>query len=347
MQINETLKAILRTRHYLVIDENAVANNSNITTYLNAYLLSNFGIIVDKPMFLTKDMVSQIDEEFHLNIPKSFYRNPQDTSYFTADELLIEQIVSYFAYGSDLGRIEIFKKDLPEYVVGDEFRFRTFYIINNEEARKALYDITDAYCAYTRPFSYDELEEFLTLFTNGFYDGSKVIQCKDNVFALLPTDKRFARFLDKKDIVKLSIQQFGDKAQFKNCKKNPYAWKELKEHFAEIAEYIPYVKHCPMSKKQAKYFNKIVSLCNLKLPKETNVQSPDRRALKMLSDGDIVAAADIYASNGSMLERRLKMLLSRANPQEAVEILNMIPASNPVVLYQLLATLSADESLLK
>jgi len=342
MQINETLKSILRTRHYLVIDDSDLATNNS--AYLNAYLLANFGIIVDKPSFLTKTMVNQIDEEFHLNVPKSFYENPQDTKYFTCEELLIEQIVSYFAYGSDLGRIEIFKKDLPEYVVGDELKLRTFYIINNEEARKTLYDITDAYCAYTRPFSCDELAEFLTLFTNGFYDGSEEIKCKDNVFALLPTDKRFARFLDKKDIVKLSVQRFGDKAQFKNCKKNPYAWKELQMHFSEIASYIPYVKHCPMSKKQAKYFNKIVSLGNLKLPKETNVQSPDRAALKMLSDGDIVAAADIYASNGSMLERRIKMLLSRANPQEAVEILNMIPASNPVVLYQLLATLSADDT---
>ena len=40
----------------------------------------------------------------------------------------------------------------------------------------------------------------------------------------------------------------------------------------------------------------------------------------------VVAAADIYASSGSMLERHIKMLLSRANPREAVEILDMIPA---------------------
>jgi hypothetical protein len=119
----------------------------------------------------------------------------------------------------------------------------------------------------------------------------------------------------------------------------------LKPHLDELATYIPYVKHCPMSKKQAKYFNKITSLCGIKmLTKATNAQSPDRRALKFMAEGNVVAAADIYASSGSMLERRIKMLLSRANPQEAVEILNMIPAENPIVLYQLLSNLSADDS---
>ena len=72
-------------------------------------------------------------------------------------------------------------------------------------------------------------------------------------------------------------------------------------------------------------FNKIVSLCGIKTAKASNAQSPDRRAQKFLNEGDVVAAAEIYAANGSMLERRIKMLLSRANPQEAVKILDMIP----------------------
>jgi hypothetical protein len=83
-------------------------------------------------------MVNQISDEFHLNVPKSFYNNPQDLRYFTRDELLVEQIISYFAYGSELGRIEIFAKDLPEYVVGDELKLRTFYIVTIDEAEKVL-----------------------------------------------------------------------------------------------------------------------------------------------------------------------------------------------------------------
>jgi hypothetical protein len=38
------------------------------------------------------------------------------------------------------------------------------------------------------------------------------------------------------------------------------------------------------------------------------------------------------------------MLLSRASLQEAVEILNLLPATNPIVLYQLLSTLSKDDN---
>jgi hypothetical protein len=99
-----------------------------------------------------------------------------------------------------------------------------------------------------------------------------------------------------------------------------------------------------MSKKQAKYFNKIVSLCGINAPKVSNAQSPDRRAQKFLNEGDVVAAAQVYASSGSMLERRIKMLLSRANPQEALKILDMIPAANPIVLYQLMSNLSKDDN---
>lgn len=339
MQIENTLKSILISRHYLVNDSISTVEIHH--KYYNAYLLANFGIVVDKPELLNKELVQQISEEFHLTVPNSFYSNPQDLKYFTKDELLVEQIVSYFAYGSDIGRIEFFKKDLPEYVEGDELKLRTFYIINEEKAHNILCSIMDDYCAYTRPFSSDELNEFLILYVKSFYNGTE-IKCKDNIFALLPTDKSFARFLDKKDIVKLSVQRFGDKAAFKNAK-TPEMQKILKAELADIASYIPYVKHCPLSKKQAKYFNKIVSLCGIKLPKETNAQSPDRRALKMLNEADdVVAAAYIYASNGSMLERRIKMLLSRANPKEAVEILDMLPAKNPLVLYQTINNIAAD-----
>ena len=340
MQINNQLKQILRTRHYLVTDGTI---NSSKQAYFNAYLLANYGIIVDHPELLTKEMTNQIDEEFHLNIPQSFYNNPQDTKYFTCDELLIEQIVSYFAYGSDIGRIELFKKDLPEYVVGDELKLRTFYIIDEEEAHRILYEIMDSLCGYTRPFSEDELKEFCALFVSGHYDGAE-IKCKDNIFTLLPFNESFARFLDKKDIVKLSIQKFGDGAIFKGVKNNPHAWKVIKPHLDELATYIPYVKHCPMSKKQAKYFNKIVSLCGIKVPQMSNIESPDKLALALMDDNDIIGAARVYAASGSMLERRLKMLLSRANPIEAVEILEMIPASNPVVLYQLMSNLSKDDN---
>jgi hypothetical protein len=340
MQINSSLKNILRARHYLVDEGSFTDCLPSTTAYLNAYLLSNFGIVVDKPQFLTKDMVNQISDLFKLSVPKSFYSNPQDTSLFTKDELIIEQLVSYFAYGSDLGRIEIFKKDFPEYVVGDELKLRTFYIISETEAAEKLNDIMISYCAYTRPFSIDELKEFMDLFEAGFTPTD--IKCKDNIFTLLTFDESFARFLDKKDIVKMSIQKFGDKASF--ITNSTYSNKVLRQEVAEIAKYIPYVKHCPMSKKQAKYFNKIAAIGGIKHPKMTNAQSPDRRALKFLAEGDVVSAARIYAESGSMLERRIRMLISRANPKEACEIIDMLPANNPVVLYQLLSTLSADDS---
>jgi hypothetical protein len=163
---------------------------------------------------------------------------------------------------------------------------------------------------------------------------------------MLDVNKNFARFLDKKDIVKMSIQKFGDKASFTT--NSSYSDKVLRQEVAEIAKYIPYVKHCPMSKKQAKYFNKVVAVSGINrgIPhiKESNIESPDKYAMSLLRMGDVVGAARVYAASGSMLERRIRMLLSRANPKEAIEIMDMLPANNPVVLYQLLSTLSADDN---
>ena len=340
MQITNTLRASLCTRHYL-IEDNTSADLPSTKAYLNAFLLANFGIIVDKPHCITSSMVKQLSDMIKLDVPKSFYANPQDMKYFTRDELLIEQFISYFAgYGTEMGRIEIFAKDLPEYVIGDELKLRTFCIISEEEAKVALTQIIESYCAYTRPFSIDEAAEFMALYEAGFYNGAE-LKCKDNIFELLPYDKTFARFLDKKDLVKLSIQTFGDNASFV-CTSD-YAAKVVSQQMHEIAQYIPYVKHCPLSKKQAKYFNKIASIGAVKHPKMTNAQSPDRRALKLMAEGNVVGAARIYADNGSMLERRIKMLLSRANPKEAIEILDMLPANNPIALYQLMSTLAMDD----
>ena len=338
--VSSRLRDILTLRHFLVSTSEQEAVNEK-TKFYNAYLLANFGIVVDKPYLLTSDMVQDISKVLKLEVPKSFYANPQDTRYFTKEELLIEQVVSYFAYATDLGRIELFKKDLPEYFVGDEIKLRTFQILTEDEAQIQLESIMKSYCSYTRPFSIDELAEFTALYYGGYLKEDVEIKCKDNIFTLLDSDISFARFLDKKDIVKLSIQKFGDNASFKTYKKTS-ANSYVREELAKLARYIPYVKHCPMSKKQAKYFNKIVSLCGLNVPKATNAQSPDRRALKMLEEGNVVAAADIYASSGSMLERRIKMLLSRANPREAIEILDKLPAKNPLVLYQTISNIAAD-----
>ena len=344
MQINSTLRASLCSRHCLIEDKMCF-DSWTTNAYLNAYLLSNFGIIVDKPKALTSYMVGQISDMLKLNVPESFYNNPQDTKFFTKEELLIEQLVSYFVgYGTEAGRIELFKKDLPEYTVGDELKLRTFYIVSEDEACDILTDVMKSYCAYTRPFSCDEQKEFVELYQAGFYNNFE-LKCKDNIFALLHLNKNFARQLDKKDIVKLSIQKFGDKANFVTRNKAERIY--LANDFMEIAQYIPYVKHCPMSKKQAKYFNKIVSMSSIyngtKHIKESNIESPDKMALALLNAGEVVGAAKVYASSGSMLERRIKMLLARATFQEATEILDMLPANNPIALYQLLSTLSKDD----
>lgn len=333
----------LLSRHYVPSD--GIENPSKVNVgYLSAYLLVNFGIQVDKPEYLTAEVVKQIADFMHLRVPQSFYENPQDTKYFTSHELLVEQIVSYWVgYGTNTGRLELFAKDLPEYAVGDELKLRTFYIINKEEIDQVAVEAMNNFCAYTRPFSIDELEEFKMLYQLGYYHDVE-LACKDNIFNLLEYDISFARFLDKKDIVKLSIQSFGEQKNFDSVRSSgsSYRDKQFFSALATIASYIPYVKNCPLSKKQAKYFNKICKLCGVANKKETNKLSPDKKAMALLKAGDVLGAAEVYAKSGSMLERRIKMLLSRANPVEAVKILEMLPAKNPLVLYQTINNIVAD-----
>jgi hypothetical protein len=321
----------------LVASDYKDAYNPNLKiekAYLNAFLLSNFGIVVDKPELLTKEMVKDISDIYKLEVPASYFKNPQDTRYYTAEELLIEQCVSYFlAYGAEDSHVKVFDKELPEYPVGDEIKIREFRILNSDEALAELLAITKAYAAYKRPWGLDEVNEFLTLYHKGYYHFLDMpVLCGDNAVTMLDHNTDFGQFLFKKDVVKLSVAKAGEK---KELTLDPETCRLIKA-------ILPLVKDCPMSKKQAKYFNKLVQITGVNVKKASNASSPNKLALDKLDAGDVLGAAEIFAKSGSLLERNLKFLLSRANPIEAVKVLDMLSDSNPTVLYQLMSTITAD-----
>lgn len=330
-----TINQILISRRMLVVDTRSAEATSKIEKmYMNAFLLANFGIVVDKPELLTKAMVQEISDFYKLNVPASYFKNPQDTKYYTAEELLVEQCISYFlTYGAEDSHVHVFDKALPEYPVGNEIKLREFKILDADEAACALLEIAKNYAAYKRPWNLDEQAEFLKLYYEGCYHFADMpVACGDNAVFMLDHNTDFAQFLFKKDVVKLSIMYAGEQ-------------KELilePQHHQRIRDIIPLVKDCPMSKKQAKYFNKLVQITGANVKKTSNALSPNKLALEKLNAGDILGAAEIFAKNGSLLERNLKFLLSRANPMEAVKVLEMLSDKNPAVLYQLMSTIEAD-----
>ena len=329
------IQNILISRRIIAADSYHIGGTSKAEQmYLNAFLLSNFGIVVDKPELLTKGMVQDISDVYKLSVPESYFANPQDTKFYTADELYVEQCISYFlAYGAEDSHVKVFDKELPEYPVGDEIKLREFRILDEDEVARELTEITKAYAAYKRPWSQDELVEFAALYCGGYYNIMEMpILCGDNAVTLLATDINFAQFLFKKDVVKLSIDRAGER---KELTLDPNTRKLIKD-------IIPIVKDCPMSKKQAKYFNKLVQITKADVKKASNKQSPNRIALEKMNAGDVVGAAEVFAKSGSLLERNLKFLLSRANPMEAVKILDLLSDKNPVVLYQLMSTITTD-----
>lgn len=334
-KVHVNAQTILIARHYLLVVPQEVDPESMVrTAYLNAYLFSNFGIVVDRPELLTETHVEEISDLFKLNVPASFYSNPQDTKYYTSDELFVNQVLAYFlAYGEENSSIDVFNKKLPEYPEGKEIKLREFKILFSDEADEVLTNIAKSYADYKRPWSLDEENEFVYLYEHLYYKDFDIL-CADNAITMIKKDVNFARFLYKKDLVKISVSACGEKSKL-----------VLDEETADlIRKAIPLVKDCPMSKKQAKYFNTLINKVGAqgKVRLATNECSPYAKAQALLNKGDVLGAAKVYAANGSLFERNIKMLISRANPAEALEIINMIPSKNPIVLYQFVTNLMED-----
>lgn len=334
------LTNILIKRGYLI----DYGSDKTASSFYAAKLLNQFGVVVDKPTHLIKKNVEDIAEFYGKNIPNSFYSNPQDLKYFTCDELLLEQLVSYFSIEhisginsndeSSFDRIELFKKALPNYKDGDEVVLRTYKLVSQAESEEILNKICDDYCKYTRQWSIDENNEVKYLFMNGYYK-QQHIDCKDNAISLFLDYKtaNFAQMLDKKDVVKLSVELKGENKEF--------SFNQEEKILLQVA--IKNAYDCPLSKKQAKYFNTISKKVGARLPKETNKKSPFKLAKARLKVGDVLGAATILSQNGSLLERNLVWLLSLAPIDKCGEIISMIKADKPIVLYQLLQGIIKDD----
>ena len=330
---------ILISRHYIM--SNGQEDKNRDKYY--AYLLNKFGIEIVNPKFLNKEVVQQLKKYLKINIPNSFYKNPQDLKYFSCEELYLEQLISYINIdliegnhnkNTNFNRIELFNKVLPKYENGKEIKIRKYNIILENEINKILNDIFDAYCNYSRPFSIEEANEFLYLYSSGFYHNQD-IKCKDNIFYLLDKDINFAKLLDRKDVVKFSVLKFGN-ANFNEMNKSQ------KNTLKLIKNMIPLVKKSSLSKKQAKFFNKLCKECNLKIS-DNNDNSPYKTAIKEIKNGNIISASKIFLDNGSLFARNFRFLLSRANNEEKNILINMLPNDNPILLYQILTTILNDK----
>ncbi len=330
---------LLSPRRYLLegkkTDENAY--------YYAAYLANHFAVIVDNPAKLCKENVKDMETYFGLSIPASFYKNPQDTKYYTCEELLVEQLVSYFMiegnerseYPELFKNPEIVEKVLPDYADGNEFNERKYHVVSKEEADVILTEAMKNYCGYTRPWSSDEKEEVKILLRGDYYHDEQV-KCRDNIAAMyvMSGDGSFASQLDRKDVVKLSISLLGDN--------DPLVPDSESVALLKLAATV--AKPCPMTKKQAKYFNKIVRFSGADVQKADNSRSPYAIAKKMVAKGDVVGAARYLNENGSLLLRNIVWLISRAKEGDVDEILAISDGGSPVASLQLLFKLSSNES---
>lgn len=329
---------ILVKRRYL-IEERYQAETKMESLYFAAQLLNKFGVLVDQPSKVTRKHVELISNFYGVNIPRGFYSNPQDTRYYTCHELLVEQVVSYWQIAINgvnhpdsrvFDRVDVFGKLLPDYAEGKEVVFREYTIVDAFTAANLLTEVAANLASYTRKWSEAEAKEFEYLYREDFYNGEE-IKGKDNaieMFNKYPVAE-FARSFDRKDIVKLSVEMVGESSNI--------AYTKDQRNRLFIA-----VKNCkwsPLTKKQAKYFNTIAKKVGARLPKANNSDSPHKKVKALMDAGRVVEAARVYSKYGSMLSRNLVWLLSRASFREAVEIVDMVKVTNPLVTMQFLQSL--------
>lgn len=304
-----------------------------------------FGVRFNKPDLVREGHIKMLESFFNKHVPRSFYANPQDTTHFTTDELTLEQFISYVMielhHGVDsnvdehFDRIELFKKVLPDYKEGKEFVERVFNIIDDKEEIDVLRQITLDLASYTRPWNETEEEEFYWLYDNGYFVKGTMLQARSNAIAMYQArnDVAFAMSLDQKDLVKMSVEEFGEV-------------KELNIPASRKPFYLNGIKHCKqgiLTKKQAKFYNALCRAVGIKAHYD-NFNSPYRKAFPLIKSGDIVTAAKVLKAHGSLLERNLVWLLSRCDLQQMIEVLDMIEINNPVVALQFITALTDIKS---
>ncbi len=309
----------------------------------SAKLFNQFGVVVDRPKYLSAANLKTVSAFYGTDIPEGFYKNPQHLQYFSADELLIEQLISYFTVeicgehslnAEAFTRKTVFNKALPDYEEGKEVKIRFYRMLTSAQCDNMLSNVVADLCRYTRKWSADESAEFKWLYLNGYYNG-EALNCKDNAIEMFLEykNKSFAEMLDKKDIVKMSVDKFGERKtlDFSDDDKTLFALA------SECA------RDCPLTKKQAKYYNAVLKNVGIRAPKATNEASAYKRALKLLKSGDVIGSAQVFAASGSLLERNIVFLLSRCNACQAQAVADMLKAENPIVLIQLLYGINADD----
>lgn len=336
MAINN-LQDMLILHRYLIQGEVQEAD----APYYAAYLAKEFGVVVNAPLLLCEDNVRAIADLFCHDVPDSFYANPQDTAFYSEQELYVEQLISYIKIEmcgvnaedpAVFAKVPVFDKVLPTYGKNKEKVVRTFSIIDRDAAEKYAKGLFDGYCAYTRPWSMSDYGEITYFVDNGYYTGQK-IACKDNIIFLLKMygSEEFAKMLDYKDVVKMSVSLLGEKHELvidrKVC--------------ALLSLAVKNARPCVLSKKQSKYFNKLIKKTGADVPPTNNSDSPYAIAKKFIADGDVIGAAKFLASNGALFLRNLFWLLSRAKTDEEVdEILALLEINKPIVGMQIIYMLS-------
>lgn len=336
---NQLPERELLLRRYVILED---GKSSDSYRYYAAYLFSHFGVIVDKPEKLSDETFKAFCRFFCVCVPPAWLANPQDLKFYSSDEVIAEQILSYFlAYGEDDSHVRLFDKELPEYVPGTDVKIREYKVVDDTLADEILDRAMDAYQAYSRPWSQDEEDEIYSMISLGHtFQGAP--RCKDNICSLILSGIHdYDSALSLKDLIKVSTAMVGPNR--KELRFDDQQKEALKAAWLAIDHY-----DSNLSKKQSKCVRAILKSIGVGDwdDEQLRKDAVDRKIVKILKHGgDPVEAAEICAESGSKLQRHLVWILSRCKTEEQRNaVLEKVSASNPIALIQLLSKKSWEKA---
>ena len=349
------LKNYLFDKHILVREYGS--NTASSFDVLFA-LANKLGIKITKGKELASlDLFEYAASRLGIYVPDPFYRGfPETVRKLTKEELLFDQLLSYYNtyYLGNFNEAEHsrFEEDFERIAFRENTEPKNFVILEEEDALKEIFSITDNLLLSTRPLGSSQYD--FTKFVIKEYDYEiKACASKDLAAKLLADTENveFVKFLNLSDVVKvveyvnhnIYLNNNIKKLNFENRDRkliskvldailpSPRAdiinCYEKKAIWAGILHHIHYKPKCETGKE---------FLSAMRGNKNLSVYSEFEGFIK---NDDIKSATDILLKKkgSSVLLRNLNYILSRCKSDNEIDyVLSKLETNNTVLLIQLI-----------
>ena len=353
--MKELYKIHLFDKHVLVNDYNPAPEHCFEACFMFASMLDVK--IINGKNLATPELVMFTGSRLGLNVPKPFYVGfPQSVKGLTKEELLFDQLVSYYlTYGLDNfsePRHSIMEKDFTRLAFKEKAVIKEFDIVDEKKATELLIEMVKNLLDSTRPLSNYQYQLVCSAISDYDIEVTKC-PCKDTAIRLmLDLGKvELSKFLHLSDFIKtvelanyylnssiktkklnlknkqrvllskiLDALFEGEKINEKDCLEKRQAW----------CGYLHHIHYKPKNPRAQKFVDTVRG------KKDSSVYSEFQ---KFIDQKDVISAVDVLVKRkGAVLVlRNLNYLLSQCQTEPQVNyVIKNVKTTNNLVLIQLL-----------